>query len=220
MGRSWEANAAAWTAAVRGGAIPSRRAATDAAVLDAVRARAPRRVLDVGCGEGWLVRALAAEGIDARGLDGSAALVEAAREAGGHFERLSYAELTLDPRAAGEDYDVVVLNFALFEEDPAPLLRALGEVLVPGGALVIQTLHPWSAHGAEYRDGWRTERFEALDGFREPMEWYFRTLPSWIELLRRAGFMLDRLGEPLHPESGAPLSLLLEATRFADLSYG
>lgn len=59
---SWDANAAAWTDAVRSGQIASRRLATDAAAVDAVvRAVDGRvaRVLDVGCGEGWLSRALA-----------------------------------------------------------------------------------------------------------------------------------------------------------------
>ncbi|HSK40392.1 MAG TPA: hypothetical protein VK943_11555, partial [Arenibaculum sp.] len=55
---SWTANAGLWTQAVRSGAIASRRLATDDAVVRAVAARRPRRVLDLGCGEGWLARAL------------------------------------------------------------------------------------------------------------------------------------------------------------------
>jgi len=40
--RSWRANAAAWSDAVRGGRIESRRVATDRAMLEAIDARAPR----------------------------------------------------------------------------------------------------------------------------------------------------------------------------------
>lgn len=49
---SWQANADAWTAAVREQRIESRRQVTDAAIL----ALAPLRILDLGCGEGWLRR--------------------------------------------------------------------------------------------------------------------------------------------------------------------
>jgi hypothetical protein len=51
---SWQANADAWTAAVREQRIESRRLVTDAAIL--ALALAPLRILDLGCGEGWLRR--------------------------------------------------------------------------------------------------------------------------------------------------------------------
>ena len=66
---SWHQNADSWTGAVRDHQIESRRLATDAAVVKAVLDRHPRTVLDVGCGEGWLARALHAQGIDVLGVD-------------------------------------------------------------------------------------------------------------------------------------------------------
>lgn len=216
--RSWNANAAAWTQAVRGGAIASRRLATDAAVVRAVNGLSPRprRVLDLGCGEGWLARALAAEGAEVVGVDGSAPLIEAARAAGGGtFLHLDYALLAADPSRAGSRFDAVCANFALLDDDPAPLLRALRETVVPEGHLVIQTLHPLAA-GEPYRDGWRTEDFRGFGGEPagwSPMPWYFRTLSSWLTLLRHAGWHLIDLHEPRHPDTGAPLSLLLTAAR-------
>lgn len=212
LARSWEANADAWTRVVRERKIESRRLATDAAVLEAVLERSPRRVLDVGCGEGWLCRALSARGIEAVGVDGSALLVEEARAAGGgRFEVASYAELAAHPERVGGPFDAVVCNFALLHEDVAPLLRALGTLLGPEGVLVVQTVHPWSARGeGPYADGWRTERFAAFGAeFPEPMPWYYRTLASWVEVLRAAGLAVRDLREPVHPETGEPLSLLL-----------
>ncbi|RFQ41343.1 class I SAM-dependent methyltransferase, partial [Pseudomonas sp. ATCC 13867] len=50
---SWQANADAWTRAVREQRIESRRLVTDAAILSAVAAGPARRLLDIGCGEGW-----------------------------------------------------------------------------------------------------------------------------------------------------------------------
>src|SRR5687768_10081670 len=115
---SWTTNAAAWTRAVRDGQIASRRLATDAAVVDAVAARRPRRVLDVGCGEGWLARALGERGIEATGVDASPPLIDAARAlGGGTFAVLDYAEAARAPERLGGPYDAAVCNFALLDED-------------------------------------------------------------------------------------------------------
>lgn len=209
LAASWDANAAAWTEAVRAGRIESRRLITNAAVLEAVLAPTPRRVLDVGCGEGWLCRALAAQGIEAVGVDAAGALVEAARAAGGGlYRRLDYAQLA-DAAELGS-FDVAVCNFSLLDEDLAPALHALR---ARSTRLVIQTVHPWSARGeAPYADGWRTERFECLGtAVAAPMPWYYRTLASWLEALAAARWRVAALREPLHPHSGLPASLLLEA---------
>jgi 2-polyprenyl-3-methyl-5-hydroxy-6-metoxy-1,4-benzoquinol methylase len=211
---SWMANADAWTRAVREGRIESRRVATDAAIVDAVVALRPKRVLDLGCGEGWLMRALAEHGIEAVGLDVSMELVVAAEETGGgRYRCCSYDEVIEDPTRAGGPYDAVVCNFSLLGAELVPLLSALRQNLWEGGALVIQTVHPWTAAGDEpYAEGWRTETFDAFGGeFAEPMPWYFRTLESWVDALHGAGFRLAALREPVHPGTGRPVSLLMVA---------
>lgn len=230
---SWLANAAPWTRAVREGRIPSRRAGTDAAVVeccaalihDVAAAEGHRpRVLDVGCGEGWLTRALADRGADVLGVDGSAPLVDAARAAAasagaaqdGHVSHARYAvatyeQLAGDAGCAPGPWDVVVCNFALLGDPLAPLLGALRQRLAPRGWLVIQTVHPWSvAEGGRYESGWREERFDAFDEpFPAAMPWYQRTLASWMAELRAAGLAIHDLREPVHPETRTPLSLLL-----------
>jgi 2-polyprenyl-3-methyl-5-hydroxy-6-metoxy-1,4-benzoquinol methylase len=217
LARSWQVNAQPWAKAVRSKSIASRRLATDNAILQAIRDRRPNRVLDMGCGEGWLVRSLAADGVQATGIDASVPLIESARaEGGGHFVVCSYAEVTEKPERVGSEYDVIVFNFALFEEEIAPLLDALQTQLSPGGVLLIHTLHPWSNIGqGSYQDGWRTETFAAFEGFTEPMPWYFRTLGSWMELLRKSHYQVEQLREPAHPESHEPLSLLFTAAPLA-----
>lgn len=212
--RSWSTNAGAWTRAVRAGGIESRRLVTDAAVVDAVVGLRPERVLDVGCGEGWLARALAERGIGVTGVDVSPELVEdARREGGGDFHAASYAEIAADPARFGSGFGAVVCNFSLLDDAPAALLAALRTTLAPGGSLVIQTVHPWAAMGDEgYVDGWRTETFSGFGGeFAAPMPWYFRTIASWMDVLSDAGYRLARLIEPIHPSTGRPASLLIIA---------
>jgi hypothetical protein len=87
----------------------------------------------------------------------------------------------------------------------------MNALLAPGGALVIQTLHPWTAAAGNYQDGWREETFAGFKGQWQPMPWYFRTLSSWLNALDIAGFRLAGLQEPQHPQSPVPQSLLLVA---------
>jgi 2-polyprenyl-3-methyl-5-hydroxy-6-metoxy-1,4-benzoquinol methylase len=211
---SWTANADAWTDVVREGRIESRRAGTDAAVLDAVLALRPDRVLDVGCGEGWLCRALADRGVRAVGLDGSAELVGRAREAGREeYHHLPYERIEEAPERVGGGFDAMVCNFSLLDEALVPLLSALRALAAVDGTLVIQTAHPWTARGdAPYEDGWRTETFESFgNAFARPMPWYYRTLESWVAAVAAAGWSVDAIREPRHPETGMPLSLILVA---------
>lgn len=212
---SWDANAAAWTDAVRENGISSRAAGTDAAIIDAIMSCAPARVLDVGCGEGWLARRLAALGVQVTGIDGSAELLRNAREAGaGEFLLLGYDDYAKAPAAVGEDFDVAVFNFALLGEEITALLRAARKSIKVGGAVIVQTVHPLSAAQSRYEDGWRIEDFAKLGGgFRESMPWYFRTIATWLRVLAAASLDLIELREPVHPASGQPLSLILVAER-------
>ena len=203
--RSWEANAAAWCSAVREDQIESRRTVTNAAIIAAVLEGDPKTVLDLGCGEGWLARELAARGIDVTGIDASAPLIEAARElGGGAFVVLSYAEIIAGRLPFRSPFDLIVANFSLLDDRVEELLRALRPALYPEGRLLIQTVNPSSIGGAA--DGWRTETFAAFPGeWPEAMPWYFRTKQSWTQLLDRAGYRRIVVRE-------TPASLLIGAS--------
>jgi SAM-dependent methyltransferase len=213
----WDANARVWTRAVRERRIASRTAGTDAALLDTLRALGPRRLLDAGCGEGWLIRALrqVLPACRAIGIDGAPTLVAAARAADpvGCYHLLTYDALAggdwrRDPLLAerlADPLDAVVFNYALFDREIAQTLRAARELLAPDGALVIQTLPP-CAPGAE---GWCTEDFAGFGDDRwVPMRWYARSRPAWDATLAEAGLRVD--AEPASADA-QPLSLLLVA---------
>ncbi|UHQ24640.1 methyltransferase domain-containing protein [Lysobacter sp. 5GHs7-4] len=211
---AWQRNAAPWTRSVREHGIESRRLVTDRAIIEAVLRQAPREVLDLGCGEGWLARALAAQGLSVTAVDAVPALVDAARAAGGgeRYLALTYAQIAqgaLDTR-----YDAAVCNFSLIgEADVESLLSALPRLLRPDGRAIVQTLHPILGCGdAPYVDGWRAGSWAGCEGdFAEPAPWYFRTLSGWLALLARCGLRLLEIEEPLHPHTGRPASLILIA---------
>lgn len=210
---SWDANAAAWAEAVRHGRIESRVRVTDAAVIAAIQRTGGLRVLDIGCGEGWLCRALTDLHLVPTGIDGSATLIAEARGASkADYRLLGYEEFSAEPALAGGPFDTAVCNFSLLGEAIQPILRAAAAVLARGGGLVIQTLHPFAAlePGGRYEDGWRTEDFSGMGGaFQAPMPWFYRTIASWTAQVSAAGFELVACEETVGPDTGKPLSLLL-----------
>jgi 2-polyprenyl-3-methyl-5-hydroxy-6-metoxy-1,4-benzoquinol methylase len=210
---SWRKNASPWTTAVRENQIASRALVTNKAIVDAVLSRSPRTVLDIGCGEGWLARALAEHGVSAVGVDVVPALIEQARKAGGgEFRISSYEDI-----AAGRldvSVDLVVANFSLIgKESVEGVIRRAPSLLNSGGSLVIQTLHPVASCGDEsYADGWRTGSWAGFsEEFSDPAPWYFRTMESWETLLADSGFRILETREPVHPETGKPASVIFIA---------
>jgi len=182
-----------------------------------VLSRSPRTVLDIGCGEGWLVRALGAHGVQGTGVDVVPALIEQANAAGGgEFRVASYEQI-----AAGEldmKVDAVVANFSLIgKESVEGVVRRAPELLAEKGALIIQTLHPLVAGGDEpYEDGWRHGSWAGFsDEFTDPAPWFFRTLESWNLLLDDAGFSSVEMREPIHPETGKPASVIFIAEDYS-----
>ncbi|MFA5985053.1 MAG: methyltransferase domain-containing protein [Methylococcaceae bacterium] len=207
---SWQKNALPWTQVIRQRQIESRRLVTDQAIIDVVLKRTPRSVLDLGCGEGWLARQLAAHQISVLGVDAVPALIEQAKSAGGgEFSCLTYEEL-----AAGKlkvTVDAIVCNFSLLGEQAVEgVFKAAPALLAEPGVLIVQSLHPLMASANQpYRTGWRAGSWEGINGdFSDPAPWYFRTLASWLALYAEHGFKLCEIIEPLHPATQQPASML------------
>jgi SAM-dependent methyltransferase len=101
-------------------------------------------VVDLGCGNGWYLRALARRGGRVRGvgIDGFAenvAQAAALAAAEGLSDRLSFREGDLHGFTIDTPADVIALNRALhhvWERDPG-FLRGLADRLAPGGAIVV-----------------------------------------------------------------------------------
>lgn len=206
---SWERNASQWAAAVRGGQIESRKLITDKAIIEAVLRHSPESVLDIGCGEGWLIRELAPEVTDLVGVDAVPDLIEQAEIAGGgHFMVASYEAVA--GGAVEGLFDVVVCNFSLIgKESVEALFGAVPAYLKPGGVFIVQTLHPVFAGDLPYIDGWREGSWVGFGSeFTDPAPWYFRTLESWVALFSTNGLRLQEMCEPMHPKTLKPASII------------
>jgi SAM-dependent methyltransferase len=224
--RSWYSNAAPWTRAIREAGIASRKLVTDKAIIDAVSSVSCARILDIGCGEGWLARALSALGRSVTGVDVVPELIAQAAAS----QDAASADAVLRGIAPGsvafhvQDYssissrqwrcgpfDAAVCNFSLLGRDSVDsLLAALPWYLDDPGYLIIQTLHPLAACGERpYQDGWREGSWLGFSSeFKNPAPWYFRTLETWTALLQRCGFDILECREPRAPGAVTPASAI------------
>ena len=213
---SWKKNASQWSSAVRGGHIESRELVTDKAIVEAVLSRSPASVLDIGCGEGWLIRELAAQVPHLVGVDVVPDLIEQAKDAGGgHFLVASYEGIAAG--AVEGLFDVVVCNFSLLgKASVEALFEAVPARLKPGGAFIVQTPHPLLAGDLPYIDGWRDGSWAGFGSeFVDPAPWYFRTLESWVALFSGNGFRLLEMREPIPPKTHQPASVLFTGVNMA-----
>lgn len=214
----WHSNAKPWIKAVRDQTIESRRLVTDKAILKVVEELGPDSILDLGCGEGWLMQALAKEGRKISGLDCVPELLKAAKtqlkrspENGATtFYNMTYNEI--DELTVPDKFQMVVCNFSLIGKDSVEHIFAIApKLLLEKGWLVIQTLPPGTEQTtSQYNDGWREGSWDGIGtDFNRAAPWYFRTRESWQKLFLDSGFTLLRMDEPENPKTGLPASLIL-----------
>jgi 2-polyprenyl-3-methyl-5-hydroxy-6-metoxy-1,4-benzoquinol methylase len=208
---SWKANAGNWIATIDNGDLESRLLVTNDAIVQTIFGYQSSKILDIGCGEGWLTRALRAAGKQAYGVDAVAALVHDAVAKGGDFyDVATYKELAAGLQLSEQPFDAAVINFALIDkEDAEALINTIPRILVKHGLLFIQTLHPLTvAAGGDYVTGWKTGSWNGMKRkFEQPYQWWFRTLEDWIRLFGDR-YRLIAVKEPIHPDTKKPVSVI------------
>jgi 2-polyprenyl-3-methyl-5-hydroxy-6-metoxy-1,4-benzoquinol methylase len=210
-------NAEFWVRIIRERLDRYRSELTDAEVLAAIGDAAGQRILDGGCGEGYLSRALADRGASVTGLDLSESLIAAARaEATRSGRAIEHYVASLDaiPEQDGT-FDTVVCNHVLSDvSDPDSALKEIGRVTRLGGRLVALMLHPcfYVAHAERDASGsipvstyfsTRTvnQPFKVA-GITSPEEVHmnFRPLEHYMSAIINAGYVITNLSEP-HPSA-------------------
>lgn len=150
--------------------------AADRAVLR--WARPP--VIDVGCGPGRHVQALAVDGIAAMGIDASPAAVSIARERGTPVHHGSvFAHV---PFAGSWGCALLLDGNVGIGGSPVRLLRRLATLLVPGGVVLAEIDPPGCPTGS------REARIEAPGGTSAPFPWAVVGSDGLPALAAAAGF--------------------------------
>lgn len=164
-------------------------------------------LLDAGCGGGEYVRALAARGADARGIECvDEKLAQAAALPAEFAQRITRGDLQ-QLEAEDQSFDAALLNEVLEHvPDDTAALRELHRVLRPGASLVVfspNRLHPFETHGVfALRSGRRISHttpfipwLPLFLGRRLFRYWARNYWPRELRrMLRRAGFRIERTG--------------------------
>lgn len=162
-----------------------------------------RRVLDAGCGHGYLSRMLAGRGALVTGVEPARSLFayaverEAARPQGIRYVQADLSRLP----PPGEAFDRCVCSMVLpVIPEWEAALRSCVEVLAPGGTLVVAVNHPcferllatWREHGhyrvAEYLDEYEIAGPNGSDRHR--------TISTYLNALVGLGCRLVEVAEP------------------------
>jgi SAM-dependent methyltransferase len=163
-----------------------------------------KRVLDVGCASGGLTEAFVERGATVVGIDLNPRLIDRAREQLGPRAEFHVADISAPmPFLESDSFDVVAASLVLhYLADWGPPLREFARILRPGGALLISTHHPTqdveiASPPAPYfetvllTDTWRK-------GDREfQVRFYHRPISAIVDALADAGFLIERIPEPV-----------------------
>jgi ubiquinone/menaquinone biosynthesis C-methylase UbiE len=239
----WERNAPTWTRLSRAGYDVCRDHQTSPAFFEMLPDVNGLTGLDIGCGEGYNTRRLAARGARVVALDIAAEFVRAARQeasCGIHYLLASALELPFPART----FDFVTAFMSLMDvAAPEVVLPEVVRMLKPGGFLQFSILHP--CFSPMHRRIVRNEAgsvvaieiaryFERVDG--EVERWIFnaappeaiaglepfaiprfhRTLAGWLNAIAAAGLHVERCVEPsADPQTAAARIPGLEDTLVA-----
>lgn len=208
MGGHWETEAENW---LRWARTPGHDAywTYAPAFFDEVVPAPGRRTLEVGCGEGRVVRDLARRGHRVVALDLSPTLIRSAKEAdpAGAYVQANASAL---PFPDGSFDLVVAYNSLIDVED---MLAAVGEaarVLVGGGRLCVCVTHPVNDAGTfegeepaapfviagSYLGRRRFEATFERDGLRMTFQGWACALEDYSGALEAAGLLIELIREP------------------------
>jgi len=221
----WETNAEVFASLIDGTGTPHHREILNPCVDRLLGDVNGKKLLDAGCGEGYLSRHYADKGAIVTGVDTSRKLIDICKKLAAQ-EEVSYdvGNICNLQFISDSAFDLVLCNLVLL--NVACLPESLGEfnrVLRPGGILVFSVVHPafnvygpgsWEVGKKDQKTRRKAGQYFKVDRYFDEKEYlrywrtrkgekfpkqfsfYHRTISTYVDALISAGFSLVSLEEP------------------------
>jgi ubiquinone/menaquinone biosynthesis C-methylase UbiE len=227
----WQANAEAYSQLIDGKGTPHHREILNPCIERLMGDVRGRRILDAGCGEGYLTRVYAQKGAEVIGVDFSPSLISEAKQRSQDFD-INFLEgniCQLDDLKTNQ-FDIVLCNLVLLNVDCLEKsLQEFHRVLCSRGFLVFSVVHPafngygpgqWKLGEKDPATGRRKGHYFKVDnyhtekefqlrwksrtgeGFPQKFSFFHRTIGTYVNAVIDSGFQLVAFEEPL-PSSDA-----------------
>ncbi len=223
---NWDAKADLWDANCDREGDSNRKYQSDEVLFDLLGEVAGLRILDAGCGQGYLCRILARRGASVIGVENSQRFYELAMGYQAEepldivYHRGSISDM---PYLEDASFDAIASNYVLMDtRDYQGAVREFARVLKPGGVAVLIFSHPcfhtpgsgWlrqppDSLRREDRVRWMVDQYfsrgvQTLDWhpFDTPFFLFHRTLSDYYGAFQAAGLRVTDLKEPSVTERG------------------
>ncbi|MFK4344689.1 ubiquinone/menaquinone biosynthesis C-methylase UbiE [Paenibacillus sp. RC62] len=213
--RRWNMHAENFTARYTEEGDRSREVLLNPALQECMGTLAGKKVLDAGCGEGYLSRKMVRAGALVEGVDYSPEMLELARKRTPSDLGITYHHGNLEKLEmfGDQSFDLIVSNMVIQDlEDYEQAIAEMRRLLVPGGSFIFSILHPcfqtpesgWVKDEAGKKLYWKVNRYFSEGVLEQDMPYdqeekllYFhRTLGSYVQAITGAGLLLEAMIEP------------------------
>lgn len=218
---SWLRQADRWIDLLSAPPQTINKVSSDKNLLTIIDQKAPKRILDLGCSDGFIVDYFHQKGAYAVGVDTIEEFIDFAKTT--KKGQYLHCETTSDlPKLLGiknQKFDLIVINHGVFiSDDLAITLNNLNDLLADNGEIIIQTIHPLvlAETANTYKSTWQAcywELPEEASMLDAPYPMYIRTFSNWLKLFNATKFKISDICEPILGDSTKPNSLLFVCSK-------
>jgi len=224
MKEQWESNAHAYAELINGEGTPHHKYILIPCLDTMLGNVKGKRVLDAGCGEGYLSLRYAERGAFVVGIDISQHLIDLCKKNVGANTEFHVGDICKLDQFSDGSFDIVLCNLVLL--NIPCFAEALGEfhrVLRPDGSLVFSVVHPafnfygpgaWEMGEKDPNSKRREGLFFKVDDyfvekeyqrywrtrqgekFPEVISFFHRTISTYVDAIVGAGFRIVQMKEP------------------------